>query len=1286
MAAKRTRKLLVWTMCLHVYLGLSQTTFQKTFGGPGQETANSVAEAADGFVVAGQITSTSGNQDALLIRFDASCNPVWQKRFGAGQSDAFYSVLATADGGFIAVGETSSFGSGNADIFVVKVTDGGTIQWCRTIGDASHNDVARAITAVPGGGFVISGLSVLPFDTAPNSIFIRLDANGNTVWSKTFVTSISNLIYSNYIDGNVIYASGGADGNAIYLRLDLSNGEILSSKSYEGAETEALYYQQPTADGNLLIADHTHSAQTGSDIEFWIQKINRSNGNVLWSKVYYRSNDNIRGRIEKLSDGGFLLVPYDDGNTSQADAILAKIDANGNLLWSYNYGGSASDRLIKAIQTADGGIIAVGDTKSNNTNGTSDILIVKTSGNGKIQGSCSRDAGIQTMNFTAGVSPKEISGLSWTSTANMTMSPLPLNLAGQAFNTGQAPSVSATIPLCPNQPINIGGFQYFAPKLVTDTVSNAIGCDTIYHYNLTLTPFVTGIHVIGLCYGQTYNINGVAYTAPNTVIDTIPSVGPGCDTLYTFVLKAWAQPLAAHTINFCHGESVMIAGQSYTQPGVVQALIPSKTGGCDTLVTYTLVEHPQPTRAATVSFCPGESVLLGGQTYSQPGVVQISVPSTNGGCDTLVVYTLQFKPQPTRSETIKFCPGESVMIAGQAYSQPGTVTAYLPSHTGGCDTVVTYNLQIRPQISRSETVGLCPGQSVTIAGQSYSQPGTVVASLPSLNGGCDTIVTYTLEARQQPTRSETRGFCPGQSVIIAGQVYNQPGTVTATTPSHNGGCDTIVTYTLELRQQPTRAETRSFCPGETVKIAGQNYAEPGVVTANIPSSTGGCDTIVTYTLVLRPQPSRAETRGFCPGESVTIAGQTYTQPGTVTATVPSHNGGCDTIVTYTLELRPQPTRAETRSFCPGESVIIAGHTYTQPGTVVVNAPSTTGGCDTIVTYTLQNLTPAPSNIAIHCPNSITMLSAAGAGSQAVQYAEPIAASDCICPGLQLNRNSGPASGSLFPMGTTEVCYTAKDNCGQEKPCCFNVTLKEETACDVKINGCMKYEVLTITTDSAKNITYRIRVTNSCSQKLIYTAIQVPDGVVAMEPANNSYYVSKEGRTYIVRSPNYTPMYSIRFKSLSDSIANGQSEVFEFTLPAQTNVTYFNITSRLANQAMYEAHLNTFNCPIGSTPKHNTTSSKQRDDQFTAKEAQNSMLLFPNPTSGVLYADLSDWQGQKLKLDVTNTQGQVLKTWNTEPTDDVFRLDLPEAWTNGIYFLELNSEKGEKEVMRFMIQK
>ncbi|HRI60476.1 MAG TPA: HYR domain-containing protein, partial [Saprospiraceae bacterium] len=429
----------------------------------------------------------------------------------------------------------------------------------------------------------------------------------------------------------------------------------------------------------------------------------------------------------------------------------------------------------------------------------------------------------------------------------------------------------------------------------------------------------------------------------------------------------------------------------------------------------------------------------------------------------------------------------------------------------------------------------------------------------------------------------------------------------------------------------TGTQTIEFCPGETVTIGGIDYTQSGTVIDTIPG-TAGCDTIVTYSLILLPYNTTAQTIQFCPGESVTIDGVAYTQSGTVVDTIPG-TVGCDTIVTYTLILLSQPTRSETIEFCSGESVTIGGIVYTQPGTVIDTIPASVG-CDTIATYTLKFIDTPNSSVSIDCPDDIDVAIDPGDGPVAVNYNLPAVSSDCECPGIALVLTQGLPSGSLFPVGSTKVCYSAKDSCGNTATCCFTVFVREESACDIKTIGCLKWELLDITKDAENDLTYRIRVTNNCANKLIYTAIQIPDGLVAVAPANNSVYAAPSGRQYDVRNPNYSPFYSIRFKSQTDSIANGQSDIFKYKLPGQTLPAYIHVNARLAPQIFYEAHLNTFNCPVGVTPNDNRPADKRQNSGNLS-----AFKVFPNPTSGALYADFSDWQGEQLQVQVYSSQGQ-----------------------------------------------
>lgn len=246
------------------------------------------------------------------------------------------------------------------------------------------------------------------------------------------------------------------------------------------------------------------------------------------------------------------------------------------------------------------------------------------------------------------------------------------------------------------------------------------------------------------------------------------------------------------------------------------------------------------------------------------------------------------------------------------------------------------------------------------------------------------------------------------------------------------------------------------------------------------------------------------------------------------------------------------------------------------------------------------------------------------------------------------------------------------------------------ACDIKTNDCVKFELLTITADPGGNRTYRIRVTNYCFSELIYTAIQIPSGLVAMEPADASTYLAPSGNTYLVRSPNFSPQYSIRYRSLNTGIHSGGSDIFRYTLPAQADVDYIHLMVKLAPNVFLGAHLNTFYCPIGVTPTGNRPREETEVNDWSrfqkrAHPAGSSQLqLFPNPSSGELYADLSPWQGEALQIQVLDSRGQGVQRHTVQAASVAQRFDLPDNLSNGLYFIEILTGAGKKHTGRFVV--
>ncbi|HNL39933.1 MAG TPA: HYR domain-containing protein, partial [Saprospiraceae bacterium] len=555
----------------------------------------------------------------------------------------------------------------------------------------------------------------------------------------------------------------------------------------------------------------------------------------------------------------------------------------------------------------------------------------------------------------------------------------------------------------------------------------------------------------------------------------------------------------------------------------------------------------------------------------------------------------------------------------------------------------------------------------------YSQPATVNVVLAGQNGACDTLATFFLEQLPNPTLTETVQFCPGSSVTIGDSTYTQPTTVNAVLPGQNGACDTLATYVLQLLPEITRSETISFCPGESVTVGGNTYNDNATVTINLPGSGGACDTVVTYTLTKLPQPTISASYSLCPGASVLLGGVAYTAPDTVALTLPGQNGACDTLATYTLDLLPYQTSQTTLTFCPGETVVINGVPYTSAGTVVDTIPDPNGGCDIIATYIIQSLVPAPSNVALICPGSINVTIPAGNSGENIAYDDPFAATDCTCPGLDVEMTSGLPSGSNFPVGVTDVCFKAEDACGNTATCCFKVSVTENPPCDVKQIDCMKWELLTITQDAALNKTYRIRFTNHCSNTMSYALIQLPNGVIATEPADNSIYTAPSGRQYQVRNPNLTTFYSIRFNSLLPGINNGQSEIFKYTLPPTATPNYIHVAVRLFPRLYYESHLNTFYCPIGVTP-------------MQGSGGEFNLQVYPNPASDQLTVDLSLWAEQQVKIRVYDARGRLMQEQQVYAEYAPQAFLLPANLADGLYFLEVQPAEGRRQTTRFAVQR
>ncbi|MEO0192815.1 MAG: hypothetical protein ABIM46_08550, partial [candidate division WOR-3 bacterium] len=80
----------------------------------------------------------------------------WARTIGGSQLDYAYSIILDSEGDYVVTGHTASFGAGNYDLLVVKMEDNGTIGWARTIG-GPNQDGAYSLIQGSDGCYVLAG-------------------------------------------------------------------------------------------------------------------------------------------------------------------------------------------------------------------------------------------------------------------------------------------------------------------------------------------------------------------------------------------------------------------------------------------------------------------------------------------------------------------------------------------------------------------------------------------------------------------------------------------------------------------------------------------------------------------------------------------------------------------------------------------------------------------------------------------------------------------------------------------------------------------------------------------------------------------------------------------------------------------------------------------------------------------------------------------------------------------------------------------------------------------------
>ena len=144
-----------------------------------------------------------------------------------------------------------------------------------------------------------------------------------------------------------------------------SDGSLVWEHSFGGSEIDEARGVSESSDGNYLIIGDTRSSdqnvsQNNGAADVWLIKLSED-GNLIWEQTIGGTNFDVPRSIKSTMDSGFLIAEAPEAlmwdltsNQGQNDALIVKVNNNGELTWQHTFGGSEIDFGYDAVELLNG--------------------------------------------------------------------------------------------------------------------------------------------------------------------------------------------------------------------------------------------------------------------------------------------------------------------------------------------------------------------------------------------------------------------------------------------------------------------------------------------------------------------------------------------------------------------------------------------------------------------------------------------------------------------------------------------------------------------------------------------------------------------------------------------------------------------------------------------------------------------------------------------------------------------------------------------------------------------
>ena len=280
---------------------------------------------------------------------------------GVAQENTFYrkynlpgmqgglSMIETSDGGFVATGQHEANGSFGDCDTYVYRIDQCGNLVWMKLYGTEMQEGAKNIEELANGDFLIAGLA----EFGGKGFLMRINNDGDIIWNKTFPFWMLTFS-SESADGNILATAIGWGGGTNLLKVD-ANGSLIWAKVINDIGSYGMYIK------HLSNEDFVITSVASETSDFYAARLD-PNGNILWSKSYgqgwvegdHTSYSN-KGLVDEVNNSLIVTSPIMETSNWDEDVLVTSLNlSDGNVQWSRRIGGTQLDQSRDIVKTSTG--------------------------------------------------------------------------------------------------------------------------------------------------------------------------------------------------------------------------------------------------------------------------------------------------------------------------------------------------------------------------------------------------------------------------------------------------------------------------------------------------------------------------------------------------------------------------------------------------------------------------------------------------------------------------------------------------------------------------------------------------------------------------------------------------------------------------------------------------------------------------------------------------------------------------------------------------------------------